>query len=72
MPTASKSGNRSAPDLDSEWVSVGEAARLLNESRHSVLTRAVKGEVVARNVAGRTIVARESVARLIESREPAA
>lgn len=57
MPTARK---KRVPE-DSEWMSLADAARALDESRLSVLTRAVKGEVTAKHIAGRTIVSRESV-----------
>lgn len=51
-----------------EWISLVEAARLLGESRQTVLSRAVKGEVVAQHIAGRTVVSRESVERVLAER----
>lgn len=49
------------------WMSLGEAARALGESRQKVLARAVKGDVKATHIAGRTLVDRESVKRLVRS-----
>lgn len=51
------------PVADEDWISLVEAARILGESRQTVLARAVKGELVAKHVAGRTVVSRQSVDR---------
>jgi hypothetical protein len=45
-------------------MSLADAARVLGESRQGVLTRAVKGDIVAKHIAGRTVVTRESVERV--------
>jgi len=59
---------RKAAPLPDEWISLPEAARLLGESRHTVLNRSVKGEVEAQFIAGRTIVLRESIQRVLAAR----
>jgi len=51
-----------------DWISLLEASRTLGESRQTVLGRAVKGEVEAKHVAGRTIVSRASVDAIIARR----
>jgi hypothetical protein len=48
------------------WMSLVEAAKALGETRQTVLTRAIKGEVEAKHIAGRTVVSRESVARALK------
>lgn len=45
-------------------MSLVAAARQLGETRQTVLTRAIKGEVEAKHVAGRTVVSRASIERL--------
>lgn len=50
------------------WMSLVQAAKALGETRQTVLTRAIKGEVEAKFIAGRTVVSRESVRRLQEGR----
>lgn len=50
------------------WLSLPEAARQLGESRLAVLTRAVKGEVDAQHIAGRTVVSQASVQRLLSEK----
>ena len=62
-------GAAGKPDLKAEWMSLGEAARLLGEARQTVLKRTVKGELVAEYVAGRTVISRESVDRILAGRE---
>lgn len=47
------------------WMSLSDAARALGETRQTVLTRAVKGEVEAQHIAGRTLVSRASVEKLV-------
>lgn len=64
MPTAGKTSRRVDP-----WISLVEAARLLKETRQTVLTRAVKGELEAQHIAGRTLISRASVTRCIENRK---
>lgn len=56
MRTASKALPASDP-----WMSLGDAARTLKTTRQTVLTRAIKGELEAKHVAGRTVVSRASV-----------
>jgi len=46
-----------------EWMSLGEASRMLGQSRQTILSRAIKGELEAQYIAGRTVVSRESVER---------
>lgn len=62
MATAGKSAGATAQG--DAWMSIVEAARVLGESRLRVLSRAVKGELVAQQFAGRTCVLRESVERV--------
>ena len=59
MPKAARKTERSP------WLSLPEAARQLGESRLAVLTRAVKGEVDAQHIAGRTVVSQASVQRIL-------
>lgn len=51
------------------WMSLVEAARVLGESRQGILTRAVKGEVEAQHIAGRTVVSRASIDRVRRSKQ---
>ena len=44
------------------WMSLGDAARELGITRHTVLARIVAGELKGTVAAGRTLVSRESVA----------
>lgn len=55
--------NAGKPIPDNDLISLGEAARLLGESRQTVLARAVKGEIEAQHIAGRTVVSRGSIER---------
>lgn len=50
------------------WVSLKAAAAMLGMSRQTVLTLALKGDIVAQHIAGRTVVTRESVDRLLANR----
>lgn len=49
-----------------EWMSLVEAARVLGVSRLTVLTRAMRGEFTAQDVAGRTVVLRADVEQAIK------
>jgi hypothetical protein len=53
---------------EEEWVSLLQASRMTGESRLALLQRAVKGELTAKHVAGRTVVDRASVDRLLASK----
>lgn len=55
---------RKPPKPRDPWMSLVAAAKQLGETRQTVLTRAIKGEVEAKHIAGRTVVSRESVDRL--------
>ena len=57
------SSRKKGKDVD-PWMSLYEASKVLNESRLSVLTRTVDGEIQAQKVAGRTVVSRSDVERL--------
>lgn len=46
------------------WMSLGDAARALGITRHTVLNRIVAGELKGTVAAGRTLVSRESVAAM--------
>jgi hypothetical protein len=73
MTTAGKTDTGPATQAsDDDWVSLGDAARMLGESRQGVLTRAVKGEVIAKHIAGRTVVTRQSVERVLAAKEQGA
>jgi len=54
---------------EEEWVSLSEAARLLKESRPTVLQRVIGGQLTAQRIAKRTIIARESIDRVIAARK---
>jgi hypothetical protein len=54
-----------------EWMSLNAAARAIGESRLSVLTRIVKGELVGEHRAGWTFVRRDTVEALIATRSAA-
>lgn len=58
MPSPRKPGKPVDP-----WMSLVEAAKALRTTRQTVLTRAIKGEIEAKHIAGRTVVSRESVTR---------
>lgn len=55
---------RKARPQDDEWVSLPKAAKLLQTNRQTLLTRAIKGELEAKHVAGRTVLSRASVERV--------
>lgn len=55
-------------ELDDPEMSLGQAARELKTSKYLVLQSAVRGELEARVVAGRTVVSRRSVAQLKQKR----
>lgn len=59
---------RKTRQSEDPWVSLVEAARMLGESRLAVLARSVKGEVEAKHIAGRTVVSRASVQRLLRGK----
>jgi hypothetical protein len=54
---------------DADWITLAEAARMLGEARLTVLGRSVKGELVAKHIAGRTVVSRAGVEQLLANRE---
>lgn len=54
-------------DIGNEWVSLVEASKMLGLSRQTVLTLAVKGELEAQHIAGRTVVSRKSVERALSA-----
>lgn len=53
---------------DTLWIVLPEAAAILGWSRLRVLTRAIKGELEAKHFAGRTVISRESVERILSLR----
>lgn len=59
---------RKETEKDDEWISLSEAARQLGETRQTVLTRAVAGDIVAQHIAGRTVVTRASVLRVLTAK----
>jgi hypothetical protein len=64
MPVARKKPH---PKTD-EWVSLQRAAQELGEVRQTVLARAVAGELDGKAVAGRTVISRKSLNRLLAQR----
>lgn len=50
------------------WMTLPDAAEALGEVRQTILTRAVKGELEAKHEAGRTLISRASVERVLASR----
>lgn len=60
-----------ARKMDEEWISLPQAARLVGETRHRMLHRAVKGEVEAKQFAGRTCISRVSVERFLKRQKAA-
>lgn len=63
MATDRKSESPTA--LQDEWVSLPHACRLLGMNRSTVLTRVVKGDIVAQHIAGRTVVSRASIEQML-------
>jgi hypothetical protein len=57
---------RKEKELSNAWVSLVEASRLLGQSRQTILTRAVKGELEGKHIAGRTVISRASVERALQ------
>ncbi len=53
------------------WVSLLASTKLLGESRLKVLGRTVKGELESQYIAGRTVISRESIDRLLAQRDEA-
>lgn len=49
-----------------EWVTLGDAARALKTSRYGVLARIAKGDLESREIAGRTLVVRASLEKLLK------
>lgn len=47
------------------WMSVNAAAKQLRKTRHGVLAMVVRGELVSEQSAGRTVIARADVDRLV-------
>lgn len=50
------------------WMSIGDAAKALGESKFLVLSRIARGELVSQHIAKRTIVRRDSVEALLAAR----
>ena len=51
-----------------DWMSVPKAAAALGETRLSVLSRVLRGELISQQGDGRTLVRRDSVDALIATR----
>lgn len=51
--------------VDDRWMSLVEAARVLGASRQTILARAIKGDLEAEHIAGRTVISRASVERAV-------
>jgi hypothetical protein len=50
-----------------DWVTLPEAARMLSQSRLATLSLAVKGDIDAQHIAGRTLVSRSSIEKYLGS-----
>jgi hypothetical protein len=59
---------RKANRVRDGWLSVPVAAAALGETRLSVLSRIVRGELASQQAAGRTLVRRDSVEALLATR----
>lgn len=59
---------RKNAELVDPWMSLTAAAAELETSKHLVLQSVIRGELEASIVAGRTVIDRDSVARLKQSR----
>lgn len=65
MPPARKTATQMpVKDL---WMSLYDAAEVLKESRYSVMQRIIRGEIESQLVAGRTVVSREGVQRILDA-----
>lgn len=53
------------------WLSVRAASQILGESRFTILARAIRGELEAQYIAGRTVISRASVERALGDSEAA-
>ena len=61
-------GKSKAREKSDGWVTLNTAAILLGESRLTTLHRIVKGELVAKHIANRTVVRRDTVDALLAAR----
>lgn len=52
------------------WMTLVEASTALGWTRLKVLSRSIKGELEARHIAGRTLVSRASVERVLAAAPP--
>ena len=60
---------RNSPDEKKDaWLTLPQAARMLGVARHTLLSRALDGEIVTEVIAGRRLVSRESVERALDER----
>ena len=59
MATAARR-NR-AEDKKDEWVSIPQATKLMGVARHTLLARALDGEIETQVIAGRRVVSRASI-----------
>ena len=60
-------GRKRTPVLD-QWMSVPKAATALGESKLSVLSRIIRGELVSQQMDGRAVVRRDTVDALLATR----
>lgn len=63
MDTARKDGAQNGQGVTDAWMSVYDAKDALGVSRHKVQSLIIAGELVAKVIAGRTVITRASVAR---------
>ena len=64
-----KARKKTLPKVDplDPWMTLPSAAKAIGESRLSILTRIVKGELVGQHVGGQTFVRRDTVDTLRNS-----
>lgn len=59
---------RKAKRTSDGWMSVPGVAATLGETRLSVLSRIIRGELISEQIAGRTFIRRDSVDELLTAR----
>jgi len=50
------------------WVSLPVASRMLRVSRQTTLTMALRGELDAQHIAGRTVISRDSIEKALAAK----
>lgn len=60
---------RKAAEVAEEWTTVEDAGRQLGKSRLAVLTLCIKGDLVGKHMAGRTLILQSSIDGELERRK---